>query len=74
MEREIADSVATMRILESWLPLAQAENERYAWGYNGAELEQLIMRAAPALRLTSSVLAAQAVLWYYHGEQQRVAE
>jgi hypothetical protein len=71
MDRTSADPVARLRLLESWLPLAQAERERYGWSDDGPALEQLILRAAPALSQAHSLLAARALLWHYHDHGER---
>jgi hypothetical protein len=56
------------RLIEGWLPLAQAANERYGWGLGAQGLETLIVRAATRLGNAGSALAAQAILWstYQH--------
>ena len=65
------DATAQLRLLESWLPLAQAESERYGWGYDSLRLEQLILLAAPSLRQAPTLLAAQALFWHYHQRMER---
>lgn len=52
-----------LRLLECWLPLAQQANQDFAWGCSPAELEALILAAAPDLAQTNSAMAARAVLW-----------
>ncbi len=52
------------RLLEGWLPLAQMANLRYGWGLSAADLEALIVVAAPRLRGAQSALEAQAILWF----------
>ena len=65
------DPVARLRLLECWLPLAQAESERCGWGYTGPVLEWLILRAAPALHQAQSLLAARAILWHSRDLRER---
>jgi len=67
------DPAARLRLLESWLPLAQWESDAQGWGYDGPGLEQLILLAAPALRQAHSLIAARALLWHYHQHLQREA-
>jgi hypothetical protein len=62
---------AQTRLLEIWLPLAQWENERHGWAYDGPSLERLILLAAPSLRHAPSLIAAQALFWHYHERVQR---
>ncbi len=62
---------ARLRLLESWLPLAQAENDRYGWGYDAPALERLILLAAPGLRDAPTLLAARACFWHSHHELER---
>ncbi|NJK81574.1 MAG: hypothetical protein HC893_16285 [Chloroflexaceae bacterium] len=59
------DSITRLRLLETWLPLAQEENRACQWGYSAALLEGLILAAAPTLRHAQSTLEARATLWYY---------
>lgn len=54
-----------LRLLEAWLPLAQAENSGQHWELNARQLEALIMIAAPTLRMARTKLAARAILWYH---------
>jgi hypothetical protein len=61
------DVTARLRQLESWLPLAQELNQRYAWGDDGPALEQLILTALPALALCSTVDEAHLVLFIARG-------
>jgi hypothetical protein len=61
-----ADATLRLRLLECWLPLAQAINERHGWGYAAAALEALVVSAAPALALAISAAEAHGILWYYH--------
>jgi hypothetical protein len=71
MDDSSADTMARLRLLESWLPLAQAESERFSWGYDGPALERLILLAAPSLRQAPTLLAAQALFWHYHQHIER---
>jgi hypothetical protein len=57
---------ARLRLLECWLPLAQAANERHRWGYDATALEALIIAAAPALARTASAPEAHGILCIYH--------
>lgn len=52
-----------LRLLECWLPLAQALNQRYGWNDNPSALEQLIRAAVPGLTLCTSVDEAHLVLF-----------
>jgi len=58
------DTSASVRLIESWLPLVQAENMRNGWGHDGLTLETLIMTAAPALQHATNTLSARAILWH----------
>ena len=69
MTKHSSTSEAYLRLLESWLPLAQHENTVHQWGYAPAELESLILNAAPALRQAHNVLTARFVLWQTHHQQ-----
>ena len=71
MEAYPDDPGAKLRLLESWLPLAQWECEAQGWGYDGPGLERLILLAAPSLRQAPSLIAARALLWHYHERLQR---
>ncbi|NJO82651.1 MAG: hypothetical protein HC828_07380 [Blastochloris sp.] len=71
MNNNSVDVMARLHLLESWLPLAQDENERYGWGYDGLRLEQLILLAAPSLRHASTLLAVRALFWHYHQHLER---
>jgi hypothetical protein len=64
-------AMAQLRLVESWLPLAQAECARYGWGYDSLRLEQLILLAAPSLRHAPTLLAARALLWHYQQRMER---
>jgi len=59
------------RLLEGWLPLAQAASERYGWALDGPALEALILAAAPALGSARSALDAAAILWAVHARSLR---
>jgi hypothetical protein len=59
----IEDAGQRQRLLEGWLPLAQAANQGYGWGLDAAALERLIISAAPALGLACSSFEAYAILW-----------
>jgi hypothetical protein len=67
----LSDTTIQMRLIESWLPLAQAENTRNGWGQDALALEALIIAAAPALRHATSTLSARAILWHYHRQLQK---
>ncbi|MEI8308460.1 MAG: hypothetical protein WCF99_15485 [Chloroflexales bacterium] len=54
-----------LRLLENWLPLAQAENSEQHWELNAEQIEALIVIAAPALRAATNTLTARAILWYH---------
>ena len=65
MANQAPHSYEQLRLLESWLPLAQAANERDGWGLDAATLEGLILAAAPALAGAESLVEAHAILWYH---------
>jgi hypothetical protein len=69
MTEPMSTHEAHLRLLESWLPLAQHENTVHQWGHAPAELESLILNAAPALRQAQTVLTARFVLWHAHHQQ-----
>lgn len=71
MDETFPNTPAQLRLLESWLPLAQAASERYGWGYDSATLERLILLAAPSLRDAPTLLAAQALFWHYQQQIER---
>lgn len=71
MDDPTLDTAARLRFVESWLPLAQAESDRFGWGYDGLKLEQLILLAAPSLRAAPTLLAARALFWHYHQKLER---
>ena len=58
-----------LRLLECWLPLAQALCERAGWSDGPAQIEALILAAAPALSRAGSPAEANAILWSYHRAQ-----
>jgi hypothetical protein len=66
---EPADDSAALRLLECWLPLAQALREEEGWRDGAAALEALILRAAPLLQGAPSLAAARAILLVYHTQQ-----
>lgn len=55
-----------VRSLENWLPLAQSESLRHGWNLSATELEQLVTGASTSLEHVTSLLGAQAVLWWTH--------
>jgi hypothetical protein len=57
---------ADMRLLECWLPLAQESNQLYGWNYDAPALEALILRAAPDLVNTHTLLEARVILWHHY--------
>ncbi len=59
-----------LRLLECWLPLAQTLSEQAGWGYVPAQLEALVLIAAPALGRSASQAEAHGILWYYHLAQR----
>ncbi len=69
MREHRAAHKAHLRLLESWLPLVQHENAVHQWGHAPAELEALILNAAPALRQAHNVLIARFILWQTHHQQ-----
>jgi hypothetical protein len=60
------DAATRLRVLECWLPLAQALNAAGGWGATAPALEALILAAAPALAQARTDLAARAILWHYY--------
>ena len=74
MKQTTDDPAIRLRLIEGWLPLASAENAAQGWGYDGPELERLILHAAPALRQALTLLAARAVLWQAHRQLRRQAQ
>jgi hypothetical protein len=60
------DADTRLRLLECWLPLAQESNLLYGWDYNAPALEALILRAAPDLGETRTLLEARVILWHHH--------
>ena len=60
-----------LRLLEGWLPLAQAASRHYGLGLDAPALEALVLRAAPLLRQAGSPLAAHAMLWMIYQQQQQ---
>lgn len=65
-EHTTHDQTRTLRMLECWLPLAQEANLLYGWQYDYLSLENLVLRAAPALDRVYSALEARVILWHYH--------
>lgn len=74
METPQTDPTTRLRLLESWLPLVQTENERLGWQLAGPELEALILVAAPQLATSANMLAARAIIWHYHHQLQHKAQ
>lgn len=65
------DRPELMRMIESWLPLAQEANGVYGWGYDAATLEHLLLTAATDLGQARTTWEARAILWYiYHLQQE----
>lgn len=60
------EPAVSVRILESWLPLAQQENVAQGWGYTPQALEQLIVRALPTLQQARTTQQARFALWLVH--------
>jgi hypothetical protein len=60
------DANIRLRLLECWLPLAQESNLLYGWDYSASALEALILRAAPDLDKTRTLLEARVILWHHH--------
>lgn len=59
-----------LRLLEAWLPLAQAMNSEFGWQLDAAMLERIIFRAAPNLVRITSLADARAVLYYAYAQVQ----
>ncbi|PDW01323.1 hypothetical protein [Candidatus Viridilinea mediisalina] len=74
METPYTDPTTRLRLLESWLPLVQAENERYGWQLAGPELEALILLAAPQLTTSTNLLTARVIIWHYQQQLQHNAQ
>jgi hypothetical protein len=64
------DELARQRLLEAWLPLAQAMNQEHGWGYSAAQLEALILLSAADLAHASSAIGARVVVWSYYRRQR----
>ncbi len=60
------EPTASVRTLESWLPLAQYENVAQGWGYTPQALEQLIVRTLPTLQYARTAQQARFALWLVH--------
>lgn len=56
-------SESPLRLLELWLPLAQRLNAAFGWKASGAQLEQVIIAAAPALSSILTVADACSILY-----------
>lgn len=67
------DSTTRLRLLEAWLPLAQALNSECGWQLSAPRLEQLILAAAPDLARVSYLADARAVLYYGYIRTQGAA-
>ena len=63
MDEEPLDRAHQQQLLECWLPLAQQVLHDLGVVCTPAELEALILAAAPDLAPTNSATAARAVLW-----------
>lgn len=64
------DPTIRLRLLESWLPFAQQVMGDLEAHCSPAELEALILAAAPALAMTDSAMTARAVLWSQYLRQR----
>lgn len=62
---------AALRLLECWLPLAQALREAEGWDDTPEALAALVLDAAPLLRDAPSADAARAILAVYHTARRR---
>jgi hypothetical protein len=62
----MADPIERVRLIECWLPLAQAIDQEQGWGCDGATLELLIMIALPSLLRACSAAEARAILVRVH--------
>jgi hypothetical protein len=58
--------IESVRLLECWLPLAQAVCQDEAWDDDSEALGVLVLEAAPILRHASSVHTARVILVWYH--------
>jgi hypothetical protein len=60
------EMTARLRLLECWLPLAQALSASAGWREEPASLEALVLVAAPALAQARSAAEARAILTTCH--------
>lgn len=72
MNHQSRDHHGLMRMIESWMPLAQEANVVYGWGYDAATLEHLLITATTDLRHARTAWEARAILWYIYHLQQEV--
>lgn len=66
-----SDDGRALRLLECWLPLAQAQREAEGWDDSPEALAALVLDAAPLLRDAPSADAARAILAVYHTARRR---
>lgn len=53
-----------LRLLEGWLPLAEEASRLYGWGLDPPDLEALVLKAAPGLVCSRTMLEARLSLWF----------
>jgi hypothetical protein len=70
-DRDDADAMLRLRLLECWLPLAQQLNQDLGWGCDARGIERLIVAAAAELAQTDSATTARAVLWRQYLRERR---
>lgn len=68
------DHANRLRLLEAWLPLAQAMNTEFGWQLQAEALERIVLHAAPNLARITALADARAVLYYAHGQLQKGAQ
>lgn len=67
-------SPADIRLLECWLPLAEATSQLYGWNADGGALQTLVLAAAPALAHAQNVTEAHAILIVYYTRQRSTVQ
>jgi len=68
------DRMERVRLIECWLPLAQAINQEQGWRYDAATLDLLIIIALPSLLRACSAAEARAILLRVHRVHRSMAE
>ncbi len=68
-DRSVQASAERLRLLECWLPFAQALAEEQGWGDDGAALAALVLAAGGQLRGAAGAAEARAILLVYHARR-----